>query len=368
MKTKDSLIFFRNQIDEIDKKIISLIQSRARVVEKVGDFKRKHSIPITNLKREKEIYRKISKLNQSPLSNRAILQIYQNIILQCRMHEAFHESKKLTSLNRFRNVGIIGVGLMGGSIGLALKQKYNVIGFDKVQNKNLGFEIELKPTKVFQSDLIILCLSVYQNLEFIKKYKNQFSKNTVILDIASTKEFYKDEIKKLKSKNQNLKNIPFVFGHPLAGKAQKGSKYSEREIFYNQKFILCNFDKLNKNLQLKIKTLIEDLCMKLEISTTKDHDQMLAFTSHLVQLISTTLANVTSHKFKKPIHGPAFEQMTRLAQSDASVWYPIIKSNEKYVVSAIIDMIAGLSKIKSAIKNKNKFYKEFLNAQKFMKR
>ncbi len=363
MKKDRILLGYRNQIDLLDRKIISLIQKRTKVVEKVGEYKKEQNLPITNPKRESEIYEKIEKNNYGPLSSKALIHIYQNIIYQCRMHEAFHSNSK--SMKKFKKVSIVGVGLMGGSLALALKDKYKVIGYDQKPNKNLKIPFESKPNQIFQSDCIILCMSIDENLKFIEKYHSHFKKNTVVIDIASTKFEFQNKVKVLKNKYPILNQIQFVFGHPIAGKSVKGSQNAEKEIFYDRPFIITQKPKHHQN---EIKALIDDLCMKLVIIDAQMHDCTLAYTSHLSQIISTTLANVVSKQFKKPIHGPAFESMTRLAQSDASVWYPIIKSNEKFVQKAIIEMIAELKKMRAATSNKRTFEKSFKTAQKFMKR
>lgn len=222
-------------------------------------------------------------------------------------------------------VGIIGLGLIGGSIERKLGLKpdlYEVKAVSKSQNR--AFKVE----DLIDEDIVFVCSPQSQVNKILdqiallqSKDENAFSK-TIITDVASTKFKIKHEAELLGLKN-------FVAGHPMAGTEKQGYENSFPELFQDAKWILDSH--LNEYPVLE-KLIQEELGAKIEYLDSELHDKAVAVTSHLPLVLSVVLAKLgLDHPAAVKTIGPGFKSMTRLAKGNVSMGKEIINLNRKNI-------------------------------------
>ncbi len=255
-------------------------------------------------------------------------------------------------MKMFKKVVIFGTGLIGGSLGLAIKRKHlakQVIGFSRhKKNAKLAIEIgaidrigvSLKEAQ--DADLVILATPINSIMEIALKIVKNLRKDCIVMDVGSTKE-------KIVSRLSTL--IPnFVGCHPLAGSEKQGVLNARGNIFTGSICIITPIAKTKKNILNKIKLLWAKLGTQVIILGPARHDQILAFTSHLPHIIAFSLIGSMPDKFLN-ISSSGLRDATRISGSDALLWSEIFLSNQKNLLASISSFQVELTALKLALKN-----------------
>jgi len=255
----------------------------------------------------------------------------------------------------FNKVVIIGTGLIGGSLGLALKKKKiagTIFGLSKHQ-KNVSLAKKIgaidsiaKDLKVVGgADLVILATPVEAIIDIASKIKGKLKKDCIVIDVGSTKE-------KIVSKLSSV--IPnFVGCHPLAGSEKRGIVNLEGDIFTGSICIITPTVLTNKRALSKIKVFWGKLGTKVFIISPKNHDQALASTSHLPHALAFNLISSIPEKFLK-LSSNSLRDVTRISGSDPNLWCQIFLSNRNNLLSAITSFQKKFTVFKLALENKDK--------------
>jgi prephenate dehydrogenase len=238
-------------------------------------------------------------------------------------------------------VGIIGLGLMGGSIGLAIKslnKNYHLIGLD--HNKNhcsealklkLVDEISQTMDNIENCDIIFLSIPVDGIIKVIQNLKN-LKKNCTVIDLGSTK------YKITKSVPKNIR-ANFVAAHPMTGTENFGPSAAFCKLYQNKVVVLCDLEDSGEHQQDTAKNLFNDIGMNIVYMNSKDHDKHAAFISHMPHAMSYALANsVLNQEDPKSILAMAsggFESMSRIAKSSSNMWEDIFRQNRDNTIDAI---------------------------------
>ncbi|HQP91962.1 MAG TPA: prephenate dehydrogenase/arogenate dehydrogenase family protein [Candidatus Omnitrophota bacterium] len=250
-------------------------------------------------------------------------------------------------MKQFKQITIIGVGLLGGSIGSAVKKKKlagKVVGFFR-NKKKIGPAIKLglidSGTDDFNqavngSDLIILCSPVNDIILKLKKIKSQGLTNVLITDTGSSKQ----EIIKA------AKGLNFAGSHPLAGSEQSGAKFAKNNLFEGT---VCVVSKEADSRSLKqIIRFWNALGSRTLVMSAKEHDRILAFTSHLPHIAAFSLIN-SIPKGKMSLSAGGLKDTTRIALSNPQVWVDIFLSNKANVLTSISAFEKSISSLKKAV-------------------
>ncbi|WP_185869874.1 prephenate dehydrogenase [Blattabacterium cuenoti] len=261
------------------------------------------------------------------------------------------------------NIGIIGLGLIGGSIGLVLR-KLNFgdkfIGIDSNKENalhavKLGIIDEIIPLDdlVMQSSIIILSIPVNVIEKILPSILNKINMDTVILDTGSTKY---DICNKVLS---HPKRSRFVATHPIAGIENSGPISANSNLFYKKNCIICDSELSAPDAVSIAKKIFSIMKMRISFLSSKEHDLYIAYISHLPHVISFTLASTVLKKFKNKkiifnkMIGSGLDSTTRLAKSKPETWLPIFISNRKNLIQAIDLYIDYLEVFRSYLLNKN---------------
>lgn len=252
-------------------------------------------------------------------------------------------------------VGIIGLGLMGGSLGLALKNVSfvtKVVGFDlSDQHQKEALELDLVDEivtfdSIQSADIIILTIPVEGIIVCLKNFTKLLA-HTTIIDFGSTKAKIVSEVPQSIRKN-------FVAAHPMTGTEKFGPASAFASLYTNKVVVLCDLDDSgDKQVQTAYK-LFEEINMRVVTMQSVEHDKHVAYISHLPHALSFALANtVLSHEDTKSILNLAaggFKDMSRLAKSSPHMWEDVFKQNSENVIETIEIFEQELQKLKKQIK------------------
>lgn len=260
-------------------------------------------------------------------------------------------------------VGIIGLGLIGGSIAKDLRARgfadfFYGVGRDQ-ENLNQGISLGIideavdMDTAIANSDIIVLATPVTTMTKLLPGILDKIPANAVVLDVGSTKEELCNAVCDHKNRKQ------FVAIHPIAGTENKGAASAINNLFDNKMCIFCETELSAAEAVEKTKALFR--CLKMEIieMTPKDHDLHLAYVSHLSHVISyalsSTVLEIEKDKSKiLELAGSGFASTARLAKSAPEMWVPIFQQNSENVITAVSAYIAKLQEFKRLMEE-NKF-------------
>ncbi|KFX56832.1 prephenate dehydrogenase [Clostridium botulinum] len=258
-------------------------------------------------------------------------------------------------------VVIVGLGVIGGSFAMALKDAgyKDVYGIDndketllKAEKLNLIRRGYIDGNEILKdADLIII--SIYPKLvkDFIKNNIDNFKYGAVITDATGIKKMFINDIV-----NILPSNIDFVFGHPMAGREKKGIDFASSDVFKGANYILTPTSK-NKEENLK---LVENLAYEIGFKRVKRispefHDEMIGFTSQLPHSLAVALVNSDLEgRDTGSFIGDSYRDLTRIANINEDLWSELFLGNKENLLKSIESFECELDKIKDAIKDDDK--------------
>ena len=254
-------------------------------------------------------------------------------------------------------VGIVGLGLIGGSIGLKLKDLYdNIIIYghdiddDSVSYclKNKIIDVKFDEEFISELDFLFLAIPVESIKKQLSDYLNKTSSKTLIIDLGSTK----FQICNSVENNQNRKN--YLAAHPIAGTEFSGPNSAKKDLFNDKVMILCDTEKTDPNLLLYAKKIIKSLGMSIKTMNSKEHDKYIAYVSHLSHISSFMLGKTVMDKEDDEhaiynMAGSGFESTVRLAKSSPEMWSSIFVENKKNIIESLDEYILNINNFKKLI-------------------
>jgi len=258
-------------------------------------------------------------------------------------------------------LGIIGLGLMGGSFALDFKSIYpksKIFGLDKSKkNENRALELGLIDElitleQLSKVDVVLVAIPVDKSLEELPKILNSVHKDTLVFDVGSTKL----PICEALLNHPNRKN--FLATHPMAGTEFSGPNAAVEGLYLNKNNIVCEIEKTNPKIYKKALRIFKMLNMNIIKMDSKSHDVHVAYVSHLSHISSFMLGKTVIEKEKNEknifdLAGSGFESTVRLAKSSPATWTPIFLQNKNNLVLAINEYISNLNQIKEMIEENN---------------
>jgi prephenate dehydrogenase len=252
-------------------------------------------------------------------------------------------------------IAIIGLGLMGGSLAMALKGKCAALyGVDShpatlefALDKKIVDQADTDPAKLLpQADLVILATPVPAILHFIKNLPSLLQKPCIILDLGSTK----------KEIVQAMATLPARFdpigGHPICGKEKLGLENAEADLYQDAPFVVTALERTTSRAKSAINKIISTIGARLIEMAAEDHDRSLASTSHLPFLLSSALVLATPQELA-PFVGTGFKSTSRLAGTPSHMMMGVLKSNRENIFTSIETFRSSLHQIESALQNEN---------------
>ncbi|MGH9513174.1 MAG: prephenate dehydrogenase [Terriglobales bacterium] len=259
-----------------------------------------------------------------------------------------------------RQISIVGTGLIGGSLGLALKKcgyAGRIVGCDRApvleraRKKGAIDDGHTHPSDAVRgSQLVILAAPVGAIIELIKTLGPALPAKTLLTDVGSTKADVLASARDVFGKNLARR---FLAGHPMAGKEQMGVEFADPELFRDAAWFLTPVAAQNvyDGLSGELLGWIEKIGARPVSMDVEEHDQLCAWISHLPQMISTALAATLVDEYGEDAPlleagGRALREMTRIAASPYSMWRDIALTNKKSIREALLKLEQRLAHIR----------------------
>ena len=267
-----------------------------------------------------------------------------------------HELKNLT-------YGIVGLGIMGGSIAKAVKQ--NILCESGARGKVFACNrstaclsqalAEGVADSVFTSgeahqmlplcDVVFVCLYPHATLDFLKSNKGNFKSGSIVTDISGVKGIFERELE-----SDWRSDVDLILGHPMAGGEKEGYAHSDAKFFVNRNYILiareCNQP---SNLELMRDLISEIGFTRITETTCEIHDYKIGFTSQLCHVIASALVESAQDEQITAFGGGSFEDLTRIAMINAPLWTELFISNKEKLASHIENFERQLDQFKTLI-------------------
>ncbi len=252
-------------------------------------------------------------------------------------------------------VTVVGIGLIGGSIALALKESgfaETVIGVDN-KSEHIVKALELKlvdkvlllADAIKQSDIVILATPVDSLLTLLPHVLDQVDQQ-IVIEVGSTKKLVVASVK------NHPKRKNYVATHPMAGTEHSGPEAAVRELFAGKCSVFCDVEDSDPQAVETIKRLYEEgLKMRIVYLDSVSHDVHTAYISHISHICSFALALTVLDKEKEEarifeLASGGFSSTVRLAKSEPDTWIPIFRQNRENIIDVLDEYITTLLKFK----------------------
>jgi len=258
----------------------------------------------------------------------------------------------------FKKVTIVGVGLMGGSLGMALKKHEvarEVVGLSHRQSSivqaikckaiDAGFIDVAKAIR--NADLVVLATPVDEIIKLFPKINPHLKRGCIVTDLGSAKA----EIVEAAKKSLSAHNF-FIGSHPLAGSDKKGINFAQENLYEDSACIITPVEDTHNVAKLKIKQMWTKLGSKVKSMDPKEHDEILSYISHLPHLMAYALMNTVPDKFTD-YASSGLKDTTRVAASSPQLWNDIFLANSKNVIKSLDELIGQLSLLRKSIVERN---------------
>ena len=259
------------------------------------------------------------------------------------------------------NIGVVGLGLIGGSIALASKKinRYcRVYGWDNNPDhlrQAIDLNIidhQLKNSQYKQLDILIISTPVDVALDLIEPALDMIGSDTLVMDTGSTKRWICEQVRNHPKREQ------FLATHPIAGTEFSGPKAAFSKLFVNQTQIFCEVGKTDKSFLERANRFTDDLGMEVLEMSPEDHDKHIAYVSHLSHISSFMLGKTVIDNDQKSdqiiyqMAGSGFASTVRLAKSNPVTWTSIFRHNRENLLDVLDFYIKNLHDFKRLLEDK----------------
>ena len=250
-------------------------------------------------------------------------------------------------------IGIVGLGLIGGSAAKAFKAAGHAIYAYDINESVTGFarlegvvDEELSPINISACDLLLLTATPKASADYLEKNAENISSDAVVIDFCGTKSV----ICALGFALAKEFGFTFVGGHPMAGLQFSGYKYSKPTLFSGASFILVPPVHDDITLLDRVKQLLLPLGFKKFVVTTADfHDKMIAYTSQMCHVVSNAFIKSPSAKQHKGYSAGSFRDFTRVSRLNEGMWTELFLENKEHLLAELDLLINSLSEYRNAI-------------------
>lgn len=373
--SQDRLETLRGEIDEIDAQLASLLARRFEVSQEIGRTKKKLNRKLSDENREQIVLEKVSRSLAGASSRDFILKVFKSLMKESLEHQEQSlaaDDNRNRSERLFPNVCVIGVGLIGGALSRQIKSAFpstNLFAVDLPE-----FLPELEASKIFQTSsssldksvigkasLILLACPPDVTMDVLREIAPMLLPGQVVVDLCSVKQ----NICKL-ADELDLKGAEFVGGHPFFGTEKAGFGNSAEVQLSGRTICLVPTAKSSELLLARLRLWFSSMELKVFISDAESHDTTVALTSHLIQLLASSLGEVIHEELLETgmqdhlaLSGGALAGLSRLMSSRADLWSQISGQNR-----AAISRAAGklVGKLNDLIDDSSSFEETFARA------
>lgn len=252
-------------------------------------------------------------------------------------------------------VGVVGLGLIGGSMAKAVKKKtdHEVIGWDISQTIRYS-ALLMEAVDSFMEegspkdcDLVLIALYPQMTVDYIKEHAKEFKKGAVVVDCTGVKRVVCRQVQDVAKEN----GFDFVGAHPMAGVERSGFTYSSENMFNGATMIVTPYTGTDIGMMNALSMFFKKLGFaRLQVATDKEHDQMIAYTSQLAHVVSSAYIKSELSPNFKGFSAGSFHDMTRVAKLNETMWTELFLDNKDFLAEEVDGLIERLQAYSCAIK------------------
>lgn len=255
-----------------------------------------------------------------------------------------------------KNIAVIGLGLIGGSLAKAFKKHTNhtIWGYNRTEKtaqtalEDGSIDRILVPEDLAKCDMVVIALYPDATIEFVKRNIDSFARNTVIIDCSGTKEAICSELSPLAHEH----GLYFIGGHPMAGIERSGYKYSFAEMYEGAPMILCRDEHTNLIALKAAEMLFLEIGFgSVTITDAATHDKQIAFTSQLAHVVSNAYIKSPTAKNRVGFSAGSYKDLTRVARLNEDMWTDLFFENKENLKYEIDYIISSLTEYRNALES-----------------
>jgi prephenate dehydrogenase len=275
----------------------------------------------------------------------------------------------------FKRIAVVGLGLIGGSIALAARQRWPtglVIGVDRAEVLELAMRLHAIDVAaeemmiISEAELVILAAPVRENLRLLRRLPECLAGEAVVTDVGGTKRSIVEAARALPPR------LPFVGGHPLAGAPRAGIQFARPDLFQGRPWLLAPGDDRPDAPIERLTAFVTALGADARVlPSAAAHDRLVAFLSQLPQLTASGLMAVIGGEIGEEglaLAGRGLADTTRLASSPAAPWRDVCATNPDEIRAALDDLIAVLTELRDDLESGETIERVFESAARWRQR
>lgn len=251
-------------------------------------------------------------------------------------------------------IGIVGLGLIGGSLAKAYKKNSDhiILGYDKdpsvIEFARIygAVDVAMDESNIGECDVILIAINPKDTVEFLNKHASLISRDALVIDCCGTKRIVCEEGFRLAKEY----GFTFIGGHPMAGTHKSGFSNSSEDLFTGAPMVLVPhvFDDIQ--LLDRIKKVLEPIGLgSLHVTTAEKHDNTISFTSQLAHVVSNAYIKSPTAREHKGVSAGSYKDLTRVAWLDPDMWADLFINNKDNLLRELNFLISSLSKYKDAL-------------------
>ena len=251
-------------------------------------------------------------------------------------------------------VGIVGLGLIGGSFAKAYSEAGHTVLAREIDRSVLDFAMlsdavqgELTKENISECDLVLVAVYVHPAILFLREFGPYIGKKPVVIDCCGTKRLIFSEGTKIAREC----GFTYLGGHPMAGAQYSGFKYARSNLFHNAPMVLVPEDHDDIVLLDHAKTLLAPAGFRsVNVTTAEKHDEMIAFTSQLAHVVSNAYIKSPTASAHKGFSAGSYKDMTRVAWLNPDMWTELFFDDSDYLLNEIESLVGRLNEYADALK------------------
>lgn len=239
-----------------------------------------------------------------------------------------------------KTVGIVGLGLIGGSMAKTVRETTTCRIYACNRSKNIVEQSiaedvingELNSVTLQECDLVILSLYARRNIEYMQENISHLKKGSIVVDCTGIKGSVCEELSDFCEEN----GVHFIGGHPMAGIEKSGYQYSFFGLFHNATMILCKDHNTKNDLFEETKAFFLKLGFgKIRVSTAAEHDAVIAYTSQMAHLVSSAYIKSPTCEKRYGFSAGSFKDLTRVAYLNEDMWTELFAENREHLLNEL---------------------------------
>ena len=256
------------------------------------------------------------------------------------------------------NVGIVGLGLIGGSMAKSIKVRtaHTVWGIDldaetmTLSRLSGAIDGALTRENIPQCDLLLVAIRPAAAIAWVREYAALISKSAILVDLCGVKRNVCAALAPIAKEH----GFAYIGGHPMAGRERGGFVHSSEELFTGASMILTPDQNTDMRMLETLKAFFTDIGFAgLTFSTPEEHDRIIAYTSQLAHLVSSAYIKSPEAQRRRGFSAGSFRDMTRVAHLDEAMWTELFLDDADYLTEQLEILIDHLNEYREALSTKD---------------